>query len=332
MLADRKELYEKYKDDKERLKKIKPRTYTSFKGEFEFLKEVDNLALANAQLDLNNAYKKFFREGAGFPKFKSKKNKRSYKTNNQGGSIRIENSRIRLPKIGFVKLKQHRPFDGVIKSCTISQMPSGKYYVSILVDMDDIEWLPAKNKIGIDLGVSNFAITTNDDDVSRKYGNPQWLRKSEKKIIKAQKSLSRKKIGSKNRDKARIILARKHEKIVNQRKDFLHKLSHRITNENQVIVIETLKSANMMKNPKLAKSIADVSWYEFTRQLEYKSQWLGRKIVKADQWYASSQICSNCGFRSGKKPLEVREWVCQECGCHHDRDINASKNLLNLVK
>lgn len=333
MLANRKELYEKYKDDKEALKANKPRTYTSFKHEFEFLKEVDNLALANAQLNLNNAYKRFFNGEAQFPKFKSKKKSRKkYKTNNQGGNIRIEDGYIKLPKVGLVKMRHHRKFDGKIKSCTIEQTPSGKYVVSVLIEMEDLEWIPAKNKIGIDLGISHFAITTNDEGVSEKYESPNCLRESEKALIKAQKSLSRKKIGSKNRDKARQILAKKHEKIANQRKDFLHKLSYKMTSENQVIVIETLKSSNMMKNHNLARSIADVSWHEFVRQLEYKSEWLGRTIVKADQWFASSQMCSHCGHKGGKKPLEVREWLCQECGTHHDRDINASKNLLHLVR
>lgn len=332
MLANRIELYEKYKHNKEELKKHKPNTYTSYKKEFEWLKEIDNLALANAQMDLNSAYKKFFKEGSGFPKFKSKhKSKRSYKTNNQGGNIRIEGNKIKLPKIGFVKIKHHRNFDGLIKSCTVSQTPSGKYYISILVEQEDYEWIPAKNKIGIDLGLSDFAITTNDDGTSEKYENPRWLRKSEKKLIKAQRALSRKKKGSKNRERARLVLAKKHEKIANQRKDFLHKLSHKITNENQVIVIETLRSSNMLKNRKLSKSIADVSWYEFSRQLQYKSNWLGRTLIKADQWFASSQICSECGCRGEKLSLDIREWKCKECDFVHDRDINASKNLLKLA-
>jgi len=332
MLANRIELYTKYKDDKELLKVHKPRTYTSFKCEYEFLKEIDSLALANAQLDLNNAYKKFFKEGTGFPKFKSKsRSKKSYKTNNQGGNIRIEENKIKLPKVGLVKIKYHQQFDGLIKSCTVSQSPTGKFYVSILVDMEDYEWIPAKNKIGIDLGITHFAITSNDDGISEKYNNPKFLRKAEKKLIKAQKALSRKKKGSKNRNKARIILAKKHEKIANQRRDFLHKLSYKITSENQVIVIETLRSSNMLKNHKLAKSISDVSWYEFTRQLEYKSAWLGRTLIKANQWFASSQICSDCGVNGGKKTLDIREWTCVECDSVHDRDINASRNLLNLA-
>ena len=171
---------------------------------------------------------------------------------------------------------------------------------------------------------------TNDAMVSEKIDNPRFLRKSEAKVKKAQRALSRKKIGSKNREKAKLLLAKKHEKIANQRKDFLHKLSRRIVDENQVIVVETLTSKDMMKNHKVAKSIADVSWYEFVRQLEYKSNFYGRTLIKADQWFASTQICSTCGVKGEKKKLDVREWTCA-CGAHHDRDINASINLLMLA-
>uniref|UniRef100_UPI0028A85B1F RNA-guided endonuclease TnpB family protein n=1 Tax=Exiguobacterium profundum TaxID=307643 RepID=UPI0028A85B1F len=183
---------------------------------------------------------------------------------------------------------------------------------------------------GIDLGLKHFAVMTNDAMVSEKVDNPRFLRKSEAKVKKAQRALSRKKIGSKNREKAKLLLAKKHEKIANQRKDFLHKLSRRIVDENQVIVVETLKSKDMMQNHKLAKFIGDVSWYEFVRQLEYKSNFYGRKLIKADQWFASTQICSSCGVKGEKKAMDVREWTCT-CGAHHDRDINASINLLMLA-
>jgi putative transposase len=334
MLADRKEIYETYKDDKELLKSIKPRTYTSFKEEFPFLKEVDNLALANASPNLNKAYKNFFRDkSVGHPKFKNKhKSKASYTTNNQGGNIRIENGNIKLPKIGFVTIKQHRGFDGLIKSCTISMNKAGNYFISILVEQETPEWLPAEHKIGIDLGISDFAVTTNDADESVKHANPKCLYQSEQKVKKAQRALSRKQKGSKNREKARLVLAKKHEKIANQRKDFLHKLSNKITDENQVIVIETMRSSNMMKNHKLAKAIGDVSWSEFCRQLAYKAEWKGRTLIKADRFYPSTQICSACGHRDGKKALHIRDWTCPACGATHDRDINASKNLLALAK
>ena len=254
MLADKIEHYKKTGE-------MLSNTPAQYKKEYPWLKEVDSLALANAQMNLNKAYKNFFRDKyVGFPKFKSKhKSKSSYTTNNQGGNIRIEKGKIKLPKVGLVKLKQHRKFDGIIKSCTVSISKSGKYFISILVELEDKEMKATERKIGIDLGLSDFAITTNDLGEVRKYENPKHLYKSEKQIKKAQRSLSRKQKGGKNREKARLVLAKKHEKIANQRKDFLHKLTKQITDENQVIVIETLSSKNMMKNHKLAKSIGDVS-------------------------------------------------------------------------
>ncbi|GAA0358592.1 hypothetical protein GCM10008932_09140 [Alkalibacterium iburiense] len=189
-----------------------------------------------------------------------------------------------------------------------------------------------ERKIGIDLGISDFAITTNDLGETEKHKNPEHLYKAEKKLKKAQRSLSRKQKGGKNRNKSRLVVAKKHEKIANQRKDFLHKLTKKITDENQIIVIETLSSKNLMKNHKLAKSIGDAGWYEFVRQLEYKAEQKGRTIIKADKFYPSCQICSACGHRDGKKLLNIREWECPHCGEYLDRDINASKNLLALAK
>ena len=327
MLADKIDHYKK-------TGKMLKNTPAQYKEEFPFLKDVDSLALANAQLNLEKAYKNFFRDkSVGFPKFKTKhKSKASYTTNNQSGNIRIEDGKIKLPKIGFVTIKQHRDFDGVIKSCTISMNKAGNYFISILAEQEPPEWLPAEQKIGIDLGLSDFAITTNDAGKSVKYANPKCLYQSEKKVKKAQRAWSRKQKGSKNREKARLVLAKKHEKIANQRKDFLHKLSNQITDENQVIVIETLRSSNMMKNHKLAKAIGDVSWYEFSRQLGYKAEWKGRTLIKADRFYPSTQLCSTCGHRDGKKAPHIRDWTCPACGANHDRDINASLNLLALAK
>ena len=329
MLADRIKSYEENKDLD--IKIIKYPTPAQYKKEYEWLKEVDSLALANAQMNLDKAYKNFFRDkSVGFPKFKSKKdNHKSYTTNNQNGTIYIENNRIKIPKLkSMIKIKQHREFVGLIKSCTISQNPSGKYYISMLVDTENIQLPKLDTKVGIDLGIKEFAITSDGE----MFSNPKWLKKSEKRLRKLQKDLSRKQKGSNNRRKDRLKVAKLHEKISNQRKDYLHKISHYIISENQVIVIEDLKVSNMIKNHKLAKSIADVSWSEFRRQLEYKSEWYGRELIIAPSNYASSQLCSNCGNKSSQtKDLSCRTYICPVCGMEMDRDINASKNLLKLA-
>ena len=329
MLADRIKSYEENKDLD--IKIIKYPTPAQYKKEFEWLKEVDSLALANAQMNLDKAYKNFFRDkSVGFPKFKSKKNNhKSYTTNNQNGTVFIENNRIKIPKLkSMIKIKQHREFVGLIKSCTISQNPSGKYYISILVDTENIQLPKLDTKIGVDLGIKEFAITSDGE----MFSNPKWLNKSEKRLRKLQKDLSRKQKGSDNRRKDRLKVAKLHEKISNQRKDYLHKISHYIISENQVIVIEDLKVSNMIKNHKLAKSIANVSWFEFRRQLEYKSEWYGRELIIAPSNYASSQLCSNCGNKSSQtKDLSCRTYICPVCGMEMDRDINASKNLLKLA-
>ena len=323
----------KYETEKESMNKASCNNYVNqvLKKEYEWLKEVDKFALTNSVYNMDNAYQKFFTKHAGFPKFKSKKNRRnSYKTNFTKGNIAVsfENNKIKLPKLKWIKSKIHRKFVGVIKSATISQTPSGKYFVSILVDTENIQLPRLDTKVGIDLGLKDFAITS-DGEV---FENPKWLRKQEKKLKKAQRSLSRKKKGSKNREKARIKVAKIHERITNQRKDYLHKISSYITNENQVIVIEDLKVSNMMGNHKLAKAIGEVSWFEFRTMLEYKCEWKGRQLIIAPTNYASSQLCSNCGNKSPQtKDLSCRTYVCEKCGMILDRDINASINLLKLA-
>lgn len=322
MLSDKIKYYEEHK------KKLN-NTPAQYKSVFEWLKEVDSLALCNAQLNLETAYNNFFsRPEVGFPKFKSKKTHAySYTTNNQSNSIRIIERHIKLPKIGFVRIKKHRDFFGTIKSVTVLQNPSGKYYASVLVNESDKEkFEPSENKIGIDLGIKQFCVISDGTLVD----NPTFFSKSTSRLRKLQKDLSRCKPKSKNREKCRIKVARQYEKITNQRKDFLHKLSKRLIDENQVICLEDLDVKEMLSNHNLAKQISDVSWSEFVRQLTYKAEWYGREIIKIDRYYPSSQLCSVCGYKNEDvKDLSIREWDCQKCGTHHNRDVNAAINILN---
>ena len=328
MLADKIKHYEETKE-------ILYNTPAQYKKEFPWLKEVDSLALANVQINLQTAYKNFFRSGFGFPKFKKKNHGQSYKTNNQKGSISLENGHIKLPKVGWVRVKAHRQVEGIIKSATISMTPTGKYHVSILCETEIVPLPKTNTSVGIDIGLSDFAILSTGE----KIGNRRFFNQLSKKLAKEQKILSRralvaKKEGrklsdSRNYQKQRIKVAKIHEKIANMRRDFLHKLSTSIVKNHDIICIEDLSSKNLMKNHKLAKSIGDVSWYEFVRMLEYKSNWYEKQVSKISRWYPSSQICSDCGFSSGKKGLSIREWTCTNCGSHHDRDINASINILN---
>ena len=327
ILAYRKELYE---EKKKSISGIDCNNYCTrqLKKEYEWLKEVDKFALENAVFNVDAAYQKFFKEHAGHPKFKSKHDgHKSYKTNFTNGNIAVnfESNRVKLPKLKSVKAKLHRNFSGQIKSAVILQVPSGKYYVSILVETEHVELPHTNRNIGIDLGIKELCITS----AGEKYENPKTVKKHEKKLAKLQRRLAHKKKGSQNYRKAKKKIALCYEKMANIRKDYLHKISHEIVSENQVIVSENLRIRDMKKNHRLAKSISDASWHELTRQLEYKSQWNGRRYIKIDTFYPGSQLCSVCGYQNSEtKDLSVREWTCPVCGTKHDRDVNAAKNIL----
>ncbi|MCJ0560584.1 IS200/IS605 family element RNA-guided endonuclease TnpB [Enterococcus cecorum] len=336
MLNDRKKAYEEVKNDPS--KKMTFPTPAKYKEEFPFLKEVDSLALANAQLHLDKAYKNFFRnKSVGFPRFKSKKNPvQSYTTNNQNGTVAlIDNKFIKVPKLkSLIRIKLHRQPKGMIKSAIVSRHASGKYYISLLCK-EEINELPKTNSaIGIDLGITDFAILSD----GQKIDNNRLTSKMEKKLKREQRKLSKRALLAKNKgiplseaknyQKQKRKVARLHEKVMNQRTDFLNKLSTEIIKNHDIICIEDLNVKGMLRNHKLARSISDVSWSSFVAKLQYKADWYGREIIKVDTWFPSSQICSECGHKDGKKSLDIREWTCPICHTHHDRDINASINIL----
>lgn len=320
---------DKYEQDKQSMNKTSCNNYCNqvLKKNYGWLKEVDKFALTNAIYNMDSAYQKFFKEHTGYPKFKSKKNpKRSYTTNFTNGNIEVADNKIKLPKLKWVKAKIHREFQGQIKSATISQIPSGKYFVSILVQTEHIPMNSTGSMIGLDLGIKDLLITSDGE----KYDNIRTTKKYEKKLVKEQRKLSHKVKGSNNWNKQRIKVARIHEKIHNTRIDNLHKISHKLVQENQLIVSEDLAVSNMVKNHNLAKAISDCGWYELTRQISYKSDWNNHQYIKINRFYASSQTCNCCGYvNSNTKDLSVREWICPKCGAIHDRDINAAKNILN---
>lgn len=337
LLAERIDNYEKCKhiEDKKQqrleLKKLKQSNPSDFKKDYEWLKEVDSLALATAWTNVNKAYKNFF-NGSGFPKFKSKhKSKQTYTTYNQKGSISIseDNKYIKLPKLKEVRLKAHRQIKPteLIKSCTISKTPSGKYYVSILVEYEkeiiNKEIKEETQVVGLDFSMKDLYYSSED----KKANYPRYYRKSLEKLAKEQRKLSRKVKGSKNREKQRIKVAKLHEHIANQRKDFLHKKSRELVNKFDAVIIEDLNMKAMGQCLNFGKSVSDNGWGMFTNFLGYKLLEEGKQLIKIDKWYPSSKTCSNCGCIKEKLGIEERVYKCEHCGVEIDRDYNASINI-----
>lgn len=333
-LALRKEIYERdgttmcYYDCSKDLTNLKQ------KDEMQWLKEVDATALQSALWNLENAYKHFFRrvktgDVPGYPKFKSKhQHKQSYKSKNTGKNIKLSDNSIQLPKLGRVKCRVSKTIHDKILSATVSRSASGKYYVTLCCRSDlEFSKLPMTgNNIGVDVGLKSFAVSSNGVE----YQNHKFFYQSSKRLARLQRQLSRKTKGSSNWNKCRVRIAKLHEHIANQRLDMLNKLSTDIVRKNDIICIEDLNIKSMMQNNNLSKHIADAGWGEFRRQLLYKSEWYGRKLILVDRLYPSSQTCSACGAKwSGAKDLKVRNWRCPDCGAFHNRDMNAAINILN---
>ena len=294
--------------------------------DFAFLKAVDSIALQQSLRDLDRGFVNFFQKRAAHPKFKSKHNRhQSYRTVNQGDNIRIVGKYIKLPKLGFVKIRQSMEV-GKIKNVTIEHTPTGKYFAVLNVEFEPQPMPNNGSCIGIDVGIKSFYSDSNGNVVS----NPKYLEKSMRKLICEQRKLSRKQKGSNNRNKQRIKVALVHEKITNQRNDFLQKQSTMLIRENQTICIEELKVKNMMRNHKLSQHIGSAAWSKFFDMLTYKSVWYGNDVIKVPTMYPSSQTCSCCGYKNPLvKNLAIRVWRCPNCHTVHNRDTNASINILN---
>lgn len=294
---------------------------------YEWLQDGNSQALQMSIRNLDNAFKRFFREKKGFPNFKSKKNPVQSFQLPQHYIVDFEEGNVKLPKIGKVKASFSREFDGIPKTATISRTTTGKYYISILVE-DGTE-LPTKQPfndettVGVDVGIKDFAVLSNGEKID----NPKYLKNSLVKLKVLSRRLSRKVKGSNNSKKAKMRLARLHEKITNQRNDFQHKLSIKLVRENQAIALETLKVCNMVKNHCLAQAISDAGWASFVTKLEYKAEWAGKTILRIGTFAPSSKLCNVCGYHNSNLTLAVREWICPDCKTKHDRDINAAINI-----
>lgn len=296
--------------------------------EYSWLKEINSQTLQSALSNLETAYVNFFSGRNKFPRFKKKTHKNSFCVPQ---SVKMENRKVIIPKLkklGGIKLVEHRPLQGKILFATFSKTPTNKYFVSITVEQDYNSKQPTKKEIGIDLGIKDLIITSNGN----KFKNHKFISKYSKKLKRAQQHLSRKQKGSNRYEKQRLKVALIHEKIHNCRLDNLHKISHKLIMENDVVYMENLNVKGMLRNHKLARSISDCSWSELKRQLHYKGVWDDTYIHEIFRFYPSSKACSNCGHIMDKIPLDVRQWTCPNCKTHHDRDINAAINILQEGK
>jgi putative transposase len=339
MLSERISIYQLLKDNKRQLFEYKYKTEKQYKSEFEFLSDVDSDALQQSRRNLSSAYTNFFnslkgiRKGQkiGFPQFRKKSNFESYRTTNRKGSVRFDyqKKKLKLPILGWISYSDNRQYEGKILNATISKTPTGKFFASVLfeqeLELEGIEITNNLKSIGLDMSLQNFYVDNlgNSPDYQKPYGS------NEKKLAHYQKLFSKKQKGSKNREKARVKVAKVYEKIINSRKDFTHKLSTKLVKEYDLIVVENLSLKGMAQALHLGKSVMDLGYSEFVRQLEYKSLWNNKAFIRADKWFASSKTCSFCGYKKKDLQLQDRTWQCPNCKATHNRDQNAGQNLRN---
>ena len=321
-LFDRQEQYRLTGKSDNYYKQAKLLTELKKDENFKWLKEVNSQTLQQSLRHLETAYTNFFRGRSGLPKFKKKSNRNSFTVPQ---FIVFENSRVYIPKCKEgIKVKEHRPLQGIILFATFSKTPTNKYYVSITVKQDYNSKQPANKGVGIDLGIKDLVITSN----GQKFQNNKFTEKYAKKLRKAQQHLARKVKGSNRYENQRLKVALIYEKIANCRSDVLHKITHKLVMENDAVYMENLNISGMLKNDKLSRAISDCSWFEFSRQLQYKGEWDDTYIHEINRFYPSSKTCHSCGYTVDKMPLNIRKWTCPNCKIEHDRDVNAAINIL----